>query len=278
MLEDGGPRSLSGSARGPWSHWALASAATLIAEYSVLRALPALFGRDAVLLGDGWWHAVAARSIAEGLPHGWIDATDGGFPVGPYYPVGGWLLASLLIRLGCSAATAVQLLGVSLTLGIPLIFLFVARSLGARPLSAFAGAAALAWVSPYTYFVASSVSFVFGGLLSQTVHAPLFFLWIRSLVRPEKTRLLPALAATMTIAHPQVTIAALLVTGVAVLFARSRMLVHRYLISIAAVAALGVAMFGRGLSYKHLPLGWPPMETWRSAGFGPEMAWDFYVS
>jgi hypothetical protein len=122
MFEDGGRGSLPGSARGRRLHWWLACVATLLAQYPLLRALPALFGRDAVLLGDGWWRAIAARSMAQGLPHGWIDATDGGFTVGPYYPVGGWLLVSSLIRLGCDAKTAVQVLGVAGTLAIPFVF------------------------------------------------------------------------------------------------------------------------------------------------------------
>jgi len=251
--------------------------ATLAAQYPLLGALRALFGRGAVLLGDGWWHAAAARAMAQGLEHGWIDASDGGFPVGPYYPIGGWLLSAALIRLGVSAATALTIVGVAGTVAIPLVFLFVARSVGARPLSALCGAFTLAWVSPYTYFVASSVSFVFGGLISQTVHAPIFLLWLRSLVQSKMTRWAPLLAALMTVAHPQVTIAGFLVVGAAILVARSRRLTVRYLLSAAAVLVVGVAMFGRGLPYKQIPFGWPPMETWRSAGFGPDMAAQFYL-
>src|SRR5260221_892443 len=116
MSQDGGRGSLSGAPRGSRWQWWLACLATLLAQYPLLLALPTLFGPRAVLLGDGYWHAMAARSMAEGLPHGWIDATDGGFPLGPYYPIGGWLLASLFIRVGCAAATAVQLLGAAGTL------------------------------------------------------------------------------------------------------------------------------------------------------------------
>src|SRR5262245_5961423 len=115
MFEGGGRGSLSGVPQGSRRDWSLAALAVLAAPYRLLGARPVLFGKDAVPLGDGWWHAMAARALADGVPHGWIDATDGGFPVGLYYPIGGWLLVAFLVRLGCSAAAAVQIVGVGTT-------------------------------------------------------------------------------------------------------------------------------------------------------------------
>jgi hypothetical protein len=80
----------------------------------------------------------------------------------------------------------------------------------------------------------------------------------------------------MAVAHPQVTIAGLLAVGVALVVARSRVLWTRYLVSLAAVLLSGGAIYARGLPYKQIPLGWPPMEAWRSRGFGPDMAATFY--
>jgi vacuolar-type H+-ATPase subunit E/Vma4 len=67
--------------RTPAWAWPAAYSAAALACGPLLVALPTLLRREAQLSGDAGTHAVVANALAtSGLPHGWVESYNGGFP------------------------------------------------------------------------------------------------------------------------------------------------------------------------------------------------------
>ena len=255
--------------------WCIAWATVALAHAPYLREVASYVGPRALMWSDQFSHAAVGQALAKGaLAHGWIDTYNGGFPFGPHYPSVGWLTIAGLVVLGVPASQAVKLLGVASTLAVPAVVLFLARRLGMRPAAAALGTIALSTVTPYTSFVGGWGTFLTIGLVSQSLAMPIVIAWVFSLF--DRRALAPALAALAVAAHPQIfTPAAIvvLVTAVVAFDARARAAVMR---SFIAAAALGVALYGPGVATLHTPFGWPPMEPWRTVGYGAGRLADWF--
>ncbi len=258
-------------AKGARAEWAVATLGTLAMSGPLLLAVPRLVRPDVTLIGDASSHAVIAHAIArDGLPHGWIDSFNGGFPVALHYPVVGWLLAAGLMKLHVPPVSAMQGLALFALLAAPLVALFGARAAGARPLAAFAGAAALAWVSPHGGFVGGWEAYLQKGLFSQVLSWPLVPWLVAAVARSRRAHHAPLVAALLLATHPQVGIATLVALLPAVLASGSRDALLRLVRAGVAGGAVLVAEFGPGLRTLGVPFGWPPMDPWKIVGFRPE--------
>ena len=92
VVRGGGPARLTTwSARPTWRAY-LGGSAVVLAANAPLAAVAMPFAAIPTFApGDARSHALVARAIADhGLPHGWTDVYQGGFPVGPHYPTVGW--------------------------------------------------------------------------------------------------------------------------------------------------------------------------------------------
>ncbi|WP_437720893.1 hypothetical protein [Sorangium sp. So ce861] len=259
------------AAPAPRLAWLAAAAAVAAALLPARRDARALAGPGAALWKDASSHLAIAHDIAtSGLPHGWIDTNNGGFPVALHYPPAGWLLAAALIRLGVAPVVAAKGLGLAAFVGAPLIALAAARAAGARPASAAAGAVALAWVAPYVQFAGGWPPFFLFGLLSQVLVIPLVVAWAAAVIRPARFELGPALAAACAATHPQVFTVSAAVLAAAAIAAWDRRLCARVLRSLAGGGLVAAALYGPGVASMAAPFGWPAGLGWRHIGFGPE--------
>lgn len=268
-----------GEPQGDRRAWWLSGAASVIASAPLLWHLPFFLGADAPLMADAASHAAIAQSIAQhGVPHGWIDTYDGGFPLGVSYPPVGWLAGALLIRLGVPTATAIQALGIMPYLIAPPLVLLVGRAAGARPLAALAGALAVAWIAPFSYWLGTAESYIGLGLLSQALAVPLVLLAARAAVAKRGAWQLPLLAATLVATHPQIAVAAALSSAPALALGR-RELRRRLLSGFAAAGAAGLALYGPGIARLEIPFGWPTRALGVSwiAGYRLETLYDWVV-
>ncbi|WP_437949978.1 hypothetical protein WME98_03590 [Sorangium sp. So ce296] len=265
------PASPAAPAPAPRLAWLAAAAAVAAALLPALRDARALAGPGAALWKDASSHLAIAYDIAtSGLPHGWIDTNNGGFPVALHYPPVGWLLTAALIRLGVAPVVAAKGLGLAAFVGAPLVALAAARAAGARPASAAAGAVALAWVAPYVQFAGGWPSFFLLGLLSQILVIPLVVAWAAAVIRPARFELGPALAAACAATHPQVFAVSAAVLAAAAIAAWDRRLCARALRSLAGGGLVAAALYGPGIASMAVPFGWPAGLGWRHIGFGPE--------
>jgi hypothetical protein len=153
-----------------------------------------------------------AYAIARhGLAHGWTDAYGGGFPLGPHYPVVGWLLSAFLVKTGLQPMVAVSAVGFVSLLGAPILAFLVALRAGARPFAAITCALFLSWVTPGGYFVGGYEAFYGLGLLSQVMTVPIVVLLFGAIARhgpPWRATLAAVLAVSC---HPQIATACLVV-------------------------------------------------------------------
>lgn len=250
-----------GRRRRDGSGWWAAYLCAFAASWLLLRDWRVLFAVDAVVHADASAHAGIMQALgSRGAPHGWIDAYDGGFPLGVNYPPLGWVLGAALVRAHFSAAQAVQLLGLVPYILAPPLVVMVARAAGARPLAALAGALVVAWISPYNAWLGTYENYLALGVVSQAIAVPLFLLTARAVVGDVGRWQAPLLAALLASAHPQITVAAALLSLPLLLFGAPsprRRLVGAYL----GAGLAGVAIYGPGLLALRIPFGWIPTST-----------------
>jgi hypothetical protein len=253
----------------PWA-WLACGALATLANYPVLSALPALM--RAPLPGDAATHGAVCAAIArDGLPHGWVDTFEGGFPIAVHYPLVGWSLVVALLRMGISVEIAVHAVGLGATLATPVVAVFAARSAGARPVAALSGAVVLAWLAPFYFYQGGWEVYLMRGLLSQAVAWPLAVLAGWGLAsRRAPPWFAPLTAVLFVAAHPQVAIGSMLVMFAGVVAAWDRAALVRYARAAIASCAVAAAQFAPGVRGLRVPFGWPPAEDWKMFGFPPE--------
>lgn len=251
--------------------WGVASLLAFLTQWPLLRHLGLFLRTDAVLSGDAASHAIVIQELARhGAPHGWIDAYDGGFPLGVNYPPLGWVVGAALVRIGAPTIPTVQLLGLVPYLAAPVVLVHVARAAGARPVAALTGACALAWISPYNAWLGTFETFLGLGLLSQAMSLPflLGIAWVA--VDGRRPGLLPLLGGGLAASHPQVTFMAALLTLPALALG-GRTARRRLGLALAGAAIVGVAVYGPGLVLHRIPFAWTKLgDTWWIVGYRPD--------
>ncbi|HVZ32971.1 MAG TPA: hypothetical protein VG963_11125, partial [Polyangiaceae bacterium] len=249
----------------------LALAAVLLAAAPFFRLIPGWEARPQPFWGDMTSHARVAAEIARtGLPNGWIDAYLGGFPFGHHYPPLGWMLLAGIIRLGVSPASAATALGFSAALGFVLALYFGLTRCGVRPAFAALGAISLCWVAPYNAFVGGYETYFTAGLMSQVLVMPLCTWLVVVTLRDERRWPAPLFAWLSMAAHPQVTVAAVIVLCVAALASGRGALIASCFWTGTYAGLAGLALYGQGIASLHIPFGWPPDLGWRQLGFRPD--------
>ncbi len=241
-----------------------------------LANLPLLLAAPRLLVGrlppDAFSHAVVAQAIArKGLPHGWVDVYDGGFPFGIHYQSVALLVDAALIKLGIPALLATNALGLAALLAAPLAFAWAAYRSGLHPLASLGGAIALTAVAPEHPMVGGWESYASQGLLSQVFTIPILIACARFLVSPDaparSRRWLVALSALAVAAHTQVTIVAFAAGLVVVLAAGTAEIRRRFFVASAAAAVAALALYGTGALTFKVPFGSPRGALWRLLGF-----------
>jgi hypothetical protein len=260
----------------PLHVWA-GAAGVCLGELPLYRLTPWLSGAPFVFWGDTQSHARVAAELARGgLGHGWLFSYLGGFPFGHHYPALGWLVLAAEIRAGLAPGAAVYALGFAATLALPLVLYF--SLVRGRVAPGFAGVGALlaCWVSPYNGFVGGDETFFTVGLVSQVVALPLV-LWLVAATLFGRRRWEAPLAAWLAMSsHPQVTVAALLVLGIASLASGRRHAIANVVWVSAIALCAGAALYGQGIASLDIPFGWPPNMGWRQFGFPPSrLRWWF---
>lgn len=260
----------------PLHVWA-GAAGVLLAELPLYRLAPWISGVPFAFWGDTQSHARVAAELAQsGLGQGWVFSYLGGFPFGHHYPPLGWLVLAAEIRAGLAPGAAVYALGFTATLALPLALYFALVRGHVPPGFAGAGALLACWVSPYNGFVGGYETFFTVGLVSQVLALPLV-IWLLSATLFGKRRWEAPLAAWLaTSSHPQVTVAALIVLGVASLASGRRRAISNVLWASGIALCAGAALYGQGIAHLDLPFGWPPDMGWRQLGFPPSrLRWWF---
>jgi len=268
------PGSTSSSVSSP-RHAAVLSVLLLAANAPLAIWAAAFSARGA---GDARTHARMAAAIARhGLSHGWTDAYGAGFPLGLHYPLVHSLVAALLVKAGLAPMVALDVLGLLAVLAAPFAVLAVGLRAGARPSAALAAALVVSWVTPGGYFVGGYEAFYGLGLFSQAMVIPFVVLLAGAVARRGPFWHATAAAVLATLLHPQIAVAAALVMSLPVALSRDRGALERYLRAGVAMGLVGAAVYGPGIATLKLPFGWPPMEAWRTIGFGPDhlRAWFF---
>jgi hypothetical protein len=254
------------SARPTRGAYVLGVIAVLAANIPLVLWAAAFSGRGA---GDARTHAMLANVIAKGrLPHGWTDAYAAGFAVGPHYPVVGWGLSALFVKVGFAPMVAVNIVAFAAIVGAPLAAFVLALRARAMPFTAVACALFLSWVSPDGYFVGGGEAFYGQGLLSQVVVIPSLVFFVAAIARagsPWKATLSGVVAVAC---HPQIAVACVAVLFLPVLASRDRGAIGRYIRASLAMGLVGAAVYGPGIATLKVPFGWPPMESWKTIGFG----------
>src|SRR5262245_14626603 len=108
--------------------WALAYAAVIASMGPLLIGAPRFVAADAILPSDAQAHAWVAAEVARGIPHGWVAVCSGGFPFGAHYQSVALVLAAALMRVGIAPITAVNALGLTASLALPLLVVSCARA------------------------------------------------------------------------------------------------------------------------------------------------------
>lgn len=254
--------------RGRTRDWWIVTLLAFATHWPLLRHALLLLRGDAILLGDAPSHAAIIRALAErGAPHGWIDVYDGGFPLGVNYPPLGWLLGAALARLGLPVPTAIQLLGLTPYVLAPIGVVLIARSAGARPIAALAGAVALAAISPYNAWLGTFETYLSLGLLSQATAVPFVLGIAWGTISRRATWALPLLGAGLASAHPQITVMAAIFATPLLVLATQR-LRRRLMLAAAGCAIAGLALYGPGLALHKLPFAWTTLgDAWWFSGY-----------
>jgi len=246
---------------------AIAGLGVLFAQFPLLFLSPGAL--PAKLWGDAETHARVARDIVlHGLQQGWLDGLLAGFPFAQHYPPLPWLTLALEISLGLSPERAIQWLGWSFLVVTPLIVYICLTELPRVSVSfAALGAVFFSWIAPYNEFFGGYEVFYRSGLISQTMGLPFVLLWVRSVVRAERTSLIFLWSALAMATHPQLSIAGVLFLGLALVALGQRRRLKTYVWGSAALGLFAVAIYGQGAAQLRVPFGWPESFAWRQVGF-----------
>jgi hypothetical protein len=266
------------SSRAPRGPSALGLLGVVAAQAPLALVAWPLSGLAPVVPGDARSHATVVHWLGGlGAPHGWIEAYQGGFPLGVTYPPLGWLSGAALAHCGMSARTAVHLVGMVSVSSVPVLVYCLLVASRARPCTALLTALFVAWQAPIHSFYGGHDAYFRQGLLSQSLCIPFVVLAVYGVFRKDLHVLwgtLPSLAAVAS--HPQVTIPALAAVGIAVVCCWDGELVVRYLRVAASAVIFAVALYGFGVASLSVPFGWPPLERWTRFGFGTShLGWWF---
>lgn len=247
---------------------ALGAVAIALAELPLLRALPGLLGAR-VLSGDARSHMMVATAIARnGVARGWIDAYQGGFPLGPHYPSLAWLLDAALVRVGVDPALATQALGIGALLAVPAVAYAIAIRAGTGVVPALGGAVVLCWLAPDSPFLGGTEAYLVIGVVSQVTAAPLALALAGSVLTGRSTHAPGFLAAATILAHPQIALVTIVIVALACAALGSRAPWSRFALAALSALVVGVATYGPGIATLGVPFGWPPVLEWLILGFG----------
>ena len=243
--------------------------------YPLVRATLSLPG---YLPGDASSHALVSMHLFDTsfLPQ-WSDRYVGGFPLGIHYPLLGWVLAALPMKMGANPTLTILCIGYVSALSVPLLFYFLARRNGAYYVSSFASALLLQWLSPLTSFVGNIEAFVTSGLLSQVVCTPILVLWAFELLGKGTTPRAILLGSLCVLTHPQLAASAALILGFSVAVTGNRTTISRYFVSQTAAVLVAGLVYGPGIVSMSVPFGWPDIPQWMHLGFGPDKLGDWLV-
>lgn len=234
-----------------------------------------LLSPTSVLAPDAVAHAVVAQALGSGrAAGGWIDAYNGGFPLGLHYQMPALLVAAGLVRLGVHATTAVQAVGLVGSFAAPMAFAASARWLGARWFAAVAGALLLAWMQPFYAFIGGLAPHLSQGLVSQAFALPVVIIAFGLVLSGRAPLLVPAVAALAVASHAQVALGALVV-GCAAVIPLGRQVMTRFAFATAGAGVFGAALYGPGLLNFAVPFGWANVPAWRIIGHSPGWFWEF---
>ncbi len=266
---------MAGAPPSPRWSWPLAYAAALAASAPLLAHLPVLAGRNAIVVGDATSHAVVANAlVTDGLPHGWVDVYNGGFPFGIHYQSVGYLLVASLIRLGLPPGQSIQLVGVAALVALPLCVVWSAHRLRQHPGLAVVAAWMVAWISPISGFVGGWEEYLFLGLLAQALGLVVSVAFTTTVLREGATWPALPLGALLSATHPQIATGTLTLLALAFPFARGTWR-RRFVAGATAAGVWLAAVFGHGVVSLGIPFGFPPsMTAWKQLGFAPERAPD----
>jgi hypothetical protein len=252
--------------------WALAIGAATLASWPMLGGIGALVSRDAMLPGDASSHAVVAQEIARhGLPHGWVDAHNGGWLFGPHYQPLPVLFLAALIRLGADAKLATQATGVAAVVLLPPLFVAVMRRAGARPLPALLGALLLAWATPFQAYIGGPRVYVSQGVVSQAFALPIVVA-AASVIASDlrgRRRVEPLLGAIAIASHAQLSLCALALGFAAMLVAGDRGVRVRFARTAAGAIAMGAALYVPGARMVQVPVSWAKVPETSIIGYPP---------
>lgn len=251
---------------------------SLMTSVPLVALAPWVSGHPPAFWADDATHArVAAEIAAKGLPHGWIDGYLTGFPVGHHYPVGGWGLLAILIRLGMSPAGAASIVGCMAMILVPPLLYAIAIRGGARPSAGLAGAAFVAWVSPYNAFVGGWEVHYDLGLVSQELGLLGVMALGAAVLLGRRSWHAPVAAAATMVLHPQLAVAAALLLSVAVVTSGDRAAAERGARGGVALVCAGAALYAQGIGSLRVPFGWPSGLGWRHVGFPATRLWPWLV-
>jgi hypothetical protein len=253
--------------------WPAAFAAATLASGPLIAALPTLVRSDAQLPGDAATHAVVANAlVTSGLPHGWVESYNGGFPFGIHYQSVGYLLVAALIRLGLPAPTAIQAVGVGALIALPFVVVHAGRRLGIRPELAALAALLVSWAAPATPFAGGWSQYLAKGMLAQALGLAVAMAFVTSILSRRPSWPVPLLGALLAATHPQLATGTLALLGLAIPFAPGAW-VRRYALGVVAVGLWLVAIYGHGVTSLGIPFGFPSsMPGWYQTGFGLDQA------
>lgn len=257
-----------GKIRGSNFAWAIAVLGALLAQAPIIAGAGAFLAPHALLIGDAQSHATIAQAIARhGLPHGWVDTYNGGFPFGVHYQSVGYLLIAGLIRAGLSAALATQCVGIGATLALPVAVVLAARAAGARPAAGLFAATLVAWAAPVGKFIGGWETYLVDGLIAQALALPLAVALGVAVACDTPRYRAPVLASLLAATHPQIATCFFAALAPAFVASGGRWR-KRYVWAAVAAGIAGVAIYARGLGSLHVPYGFPPaMLRWKQLGF-----------
>jgi len=250
----------------------------LAGNVTALDLMP-LFREHVMVQGDARTHAYVIAELARsGLGTGWLDAYQGGFPVGHHYPPLGWLIASTLVSLGVDSLKATMLVGGASVILAPLVVFGFALRFGVRPLHACLGALVMSLIAPFNGFVGGMDAFFVMGLFAQCVGTLLATVLVGLVLTSKRASSSLLVAALAMAAHPQVCLAFLGVLSIVALVSGSvRVRANAVAAGLGALIG-GAALYGQGMATLAPPFGWPDFNSWKRVGFGTRHLGDWLLN